>query len=222
MECPKKCGGELNPFVMNGVKYAQCNKCGSLFTADDLKKIMQQPQKEKSPPPKQKKKGSCLKTMLGLIGTLFVVLIIAFIFIDPEAAEDKATGSNISEDRPPSEFVIEDPPMETLIFQVEAGVSPRYDGYTLDYDETSMTINVWRENITTLADDLLNEGAGADAFGWASLKDTTDFMPDYICDCIRGCGRDMTLTFNVVDDKDHNRIFLTFIDTDLVYDVLAQ
>lgn len=213
MECPKKCDGELKPFVMNGVKYAQCNKCGSIFAADDL-----QVDTIKSPPPdpKQKKKGSCLKTILGLVGALFLVLIIAFIFIDPE--ED-----DISSEDKTSEFMDDVLPMESLIFQVEAGVSnTKYDGYTLDYDETSMTINVWRESITTTADLLLSERASADDDNWVWLKNNTGNTPDYICDCIKSSGHDMTLTFNVLDDKNHDRVLMTFTDTDLVYDILAQ
>lgn len=222
MECPKKCDGELKPFVMNGVKYAQCNKCGSIFAADAL-----QADTIKSPPPKQKKKGNSLKTILGLVGAFFVVLVIAFIFIDPEeddiSSEDKTLESKISEDRPLSEFMDDVIPMESLLFQVEAGVSnTKYDGYTLDYDETSMTINVWRESITTTADLLLSEGASADDDNWVWLKNNTGNTPDYICDCIKSSGHDMTLTFNVLDDKDHDRVLMTFTDTDLVYDILAQ
>ncbi len=42
-----KCGGELKPITKGGIGYAQCNKCGSLFTAQELQNRLaklQQPQ----------------------------------------------------------------------------------------------------------------------------------------------------------------------------------
>lgn len=36
MKC-LKCDGELNPILKDGKSYAQCNKCGVLFTAHDLR-----------------------------------------------------------------------------------------------------------------------------------------------------------------------------------------
>ena len=111
--------------------------------------------------------------------------------------------------------------METLLFQVEAGVSnKKYDGYTLDYDESSITINVWRESITTTVNIMQSDGRGADDDNWIWLKNNTGNTPDYICDCIRCSGRDMTLYFNVLDDQDHDRVLLKFVNTDVVYDIL--
>lgn len=217
MECPKKCGGELRIFEMNGVKYAQCNNCGQIFSADSL-----QTQMTKTPPPHQKKrkKGSCLQTLLGLVCIFFFLAVIITLFSDPED-NDPTPEENTSENRPLSDFVDDVMPMETLLFQVEAGVSnKKYDGYTLDYDESSITINVWRESITTTVNIMQSDGRGADDDNWIWLKNNTGNTPDYICDCIRCSGRDMTLYFNVLDDQDHDRVLLKFVNTDVVYDIL--
>lgn len=81
MECPKKCGGELRIFEMNGVKHAQCNNCGQIFSADRLQTQMT---KTPPPPPKKEKKGSCLQTLLGLVGIFFFLAVIITLFSDPE------------------------------------------------------------------------------------------------------------------------------------------
>lgn len=52
-ECMKcfKCNGELSPITKGGIAYAQCGKCGALFTAQDLRdrlaQIQQQKQKQR-------------------------------------------------------------------------------------------------------------------------------------------------------------------------------
>lgn len=46
-----KCNGELSPITKGGIAYAQCGKCGALFTAQDLRdrlaQIQQQKQKQR-------------------------------------------------------------------------------------------------------------------------------------------------------------------------------
>lgn len=52
MKC-LKCDGELHPVIKDGKSYAQCDKCGALFTRHDLKNHapQTQPQSHQSAPP---------------------------------------------------------------------------------------------------------------------------------------------------------------------------
>lgn len=52
-----KCNGELKPITREGIGYAQCDKCGTLFTAQELRARLarsKQPQKQRSRPPQTK------------------------------------------------------------------------------------------------------------------------------------------------------------------------
>ncbi len=227
MKCPKKCGGELQVITRNNRKYAKCNRCSSLFTVEDLQNYLKQP--EPIRPPEKKPKKNFLKTGLSAIGIALGALLIIFIIsnvINDSSKHSEGTAKETSVEPETTDlFVEETQPMDILIQLIEAGVATKkFDGYTLDYDEQSITVNAWRKSITETVNRLQSEGAKADNESWVWLKNNTKNTPDYMYDCIKNSTghEDMVLTFNVLDDENHDRILLTIINTDIVYDILAQ
>ncbi len=71
MKC-LKCDGELFPVKVGGKSYAKCDKCDSLFTANDLKNYMTNIQ---NPPPQERKNNLGLK--IGLIAGIALIIVIA-------------------------------------------------------------------------------------------------------------------------------------------------
>ena len=73
-----KCDGELYPIQKEGKGYAQCNKCGSLFTADDLRNYTSQilSISSKSQSIKEKRKNNILTKIGAIISWIFCALFI--------------------------------------------------------------------------------------------------------------------------------------------------
>lgn len=87
MKC-LKCDGELHPVIKDGKSYAQCDKCGALFTRHDLKNHAPQPQAQPQshrsapPPPEPNEDDEGERRGMGkvaaIIGWTFCVLFLIF------------------------------------------------------------------------------------------------------------------------------------------------
>ncbi len=109
MKCPKcNCDSEFQVVTKTGKKYAQCDKCGALLTADDLKQIMQrgkrvdeqkrrpltadEPKQTMPQPPPQKEKGKPSEIVTGLI-TLIILAVIGVKLFSVFISDDKAASA---------------------------------------------------------------------------------------------------------------------------------
>lgn len=109
MKCPKcNCDSEFQVVTKTGKKYAQCDKCGALLTADDLKRIMQrgkqvdeqkrrpltadEPKQTMPQPPPQKEKGKPSEIVTGLI-TLIILAVIGVKLFSVFISDDKAASA---------------------------------------------------------------------------------------------------------------------------------
>lgn len=105
---------------------------------------------------------------------------------------------------------------------IEADAVVKYDGYTVEFSDSAVTVSVWRESITRTAALIQESNGGAEDAGWVSLKEDMENSAAYICDCIRSSTLSgLDLVFQVLDDTDHSRTLLAFTNTDVTYDVLA-
>ncbi|MBD5162376.1 MAG: hypothetical protein HDT14_10275 [Oscillibacter sp.] len=105
---------------------------------------------------------------------------------------------------------------------IEADAIVKYDGYTIDFDDSAVTVSVWKESITRTAALIQENNGSAEDADWVSLKAVTENSVAYICDCIRSSALSgLDLVFQVLDDADHSRALLTFTNTDVTYDILA-
>lgn len=105
---------------------------------------------------------------------------------------------------------------------IEADAIVKYDGYTVDFDDSAVTVSVWKESITRAAALIQENNGSAEDADWVALKGDTENSAAYICDCIRSSDLSrLDLVFQVLDDADHSRTLLTFTNTDVTYDVLA-
>lgn len=346
MKCPKYGIGELKVGQKNGKNVALCNHCNSFFTADDLQNLSAQKSMSSSVQEPKRKKGSCFKTILKLMGIFFgIFIVIGFIgnimdnnkaIVEKKKYDTTVNGVDIlfrnsvrndttdkwklarvstskdiieyakeyydtyfsSDDEihaiinfhlettnklsmlssdimdiqvmehvdkeeldantlfsgmPLSEYhltlstgevkeisdsldsimnnfdtsqIIEDiQPMETLIWLIELNASSKkYDGYTLDYDEQTITVNVWKESFTNSVNYFQSENLGIDNKDWMWLKNYIKNSSDYMYDCIKTShGHEgMTLVFNVLDDTNRERILLTIVNDNIVYDILEE
>ncbi len=76
MKCLKCRQGELKPIKKDGKSYARCDKCGALFSADDLRNYATQKTQSSQPQAPEKKKSGRLKTGMIIVG-LFLAIFIA-------------------------------------------------------------------------------------------------------------------------------------------------
>lgn len=138
--------------------------------------------------------------------------------------EEISNNSNNTDSPDTSQIVEDTQPMETLIWLIETGVSnEKYDDYTLDYDEQTITVNAWKDSYTDSVNLFQSEGRGVDDEDWLWLKNHIKNTSDYMYDCIKTSHghEDMTLVFNLLDDTNHDRVLLTIVNNDIVYDILG-
>lgn len=76
MKCLKCKEGNLLPIKKDGVNYAQCDKCGVLFSADDLRTYAAQKTQSSQPQAPEKKKSGCLKTGMIIVGLFLAIFIV--------------------------------------------------------------------------------------------------------------------------------------------------
>lgn len=111
---------------------------------------------------------------------------------------------------------------DALIRQIEAALSGKYDGHTVDYDGDTVTINAWRESITQSADRIRSQGGDNSDKNWVWLINNTAATATAICEDIKDADLgSTTLEFNILRSDDQKTKLLTFFDTSLTYDILA-
>lgn len=109
-----------------------------------------------------------------------------------------------------------------LIDLIEADAVVKYDGYTVEFDDSAVTVSVWKESITRTAALIQENSGSAEDADWVSLKGDMENSAAYICDCISSSPlSSLNLVFQVLDNTDHSRTLLTFTNTDVTYDALA-
>lgn len=94
------------------------------------------------------------------------------------------------------------------------------DSYTLEYDDKSVTINVWQDGIA--------EGSVYAAAGDSTAKAAWEFMIEgqkLLCNSvveqIQAAGaQDYHVMINVLNDLDHSRTLLSILDGTVVYDTV--
>lgn len=105
---------------------------------------------------------------------------------------------------------------------IEADAMVKYDGYTVEFDDSAVTVSVWKESITQTAVLIQENNGSAEDADWISLKGDMENSAAYICDCISSSNlSSLDLVFQVLDNTDHSRTLLTFTNTDVTYDALA-
>lgn len=108
---------------------------------------------------------------------------------------------------------------DTLTWLIEADVSRKYDGYSIEYNASDITVSVWKESITNTAN-LVRNGT-MDADDWTWMKNHTKNSADYIYDCILHSEySDKTLIFNVFDDENNGTLLFTITNTDITSDAI--
>lgn len=126
----------------------------------------------------------------------------------------------------PAEPEVEEPTqeekLEQLIDLIEAGVS-KYDGHTVSHDTGTITVSVWEESVTSTADSVLAQGGGPQDKTWEETKSDVEATAVYVADCIRNSEFASTkFLLNVLDHADHSRSLLTFDNSGVAYDIIAE
>ena len=122
-----------------------------------------------------------------------------------------------------SDLSSEDDAMSTLMGLIESGVSNKFDGYSIDHDEDTITVNVWRESIDNTVKLLQQKGSDPNDEDWKWLKNNTKNSSDYIYDCIKTSElSNLHLTFNVLDSATQKTPILKILDESVAYDIMAD
>lgn len=109
-----------------------------------------------------------------------------------------------------------------LIGLIEADAMVKYDDYTVEFDDSAVTVSVWKESITQTAALIQENNGSAEDADWVSLKGDAENSAAYICDCISFSPlSSLNLIFQVLDSTDPSRTLLAFTNTDVTYDALA-
>lgn len=112
--------------------------------------------------------------------------------------------------------------MEQLLDLIETKVS-EYDGCTVSHDSGTINVNVWKESITGTANSVLTQGGGSKDETWEQAKADVENTVIHIADCIRSSDFASTkLLLNVLDHSDHGRKLLTFNNSGVAYDIVAE
>lgn len=112
--------------------------------------------------------------------------------------------------------------MEQLLDLIEAGGS-QYGGHTVSHDAGTITVSVWDEGITSTANAVLAQGSGAQDETWSQVKDEVETTVIHIADCIKNSEFASTkLLLHVLDHSDHSRKLLSFDNSGVAYDIVAE
>lgn len=112
--------------------------------------------------------------------------------------------------------------MEQLLDLIETKVS-EYDGCTVSHEASTINVNVWKESITGAANSALAQGSGQKDETWGKTKADVENTVIHIADCIRSSDFASTkLLLNVLDHSDHGRKLLTFDNSGVSYDIIAE
>lgn len=112
--------------------------------------------------------------------------------------------------------------MEQLLNLIETKVS-EYDGCTVSHEAGTINVDVWKESITGTANSVLAQGGGQQDESWGKTKADVENAVIHIADCIRTSDFASTkLLLNVLDHSDHGRKLLTFNNSGVAYDIVAE
>ena len=171
-----------------------------------------------------------LMFLLGFVAIVGSLVLEAGGFLE-QAPEDETNTAPITDDageeEPPAgpETISNEPddPNATLQWLIEADVSTKYDGYTLNFEDSSAVVSVWRESITRTVEDVHERGGNSESEDWVWLKDHTKNSVDYILDCIQTSETGISdLTFNVYKDEAKEDLIMAFTNDEIIYDALAE
>lgn len=113
--------------------------------------------------------------------------------------------------------------MDALLDTIEADMDDAYDGHTITHDTDKLTVNVWRNSITETADTILAGSSDPKDEDWTWLKTETEDTVRNICNTIKKSDSpSLSLELNVLDDTDHSRTLLTFTNSGISYDIVAD
>ncbi len=116
----------------------------------------------------------------------------------------------------------EDAQLAQLLERIEAGVK-QYDGHTVSHDAGTITVRVWSESITNLADSVLAQGSGPEDEAWVQARADVEATVVHVADCIRTSDFASTkLLLSVLDHADQSRKLLTFDNSGVAYDIVAE
>ncbi|MDD2955815.1 MAG: hypothetical protein PHD67_05805 [Oscillospiraceae bacterium] len=113
--------------------------------------------------------------------------------------------------------------MDAIMLPIDNILSSSFDDYTLEYDETGVTINVASEGIAAEIYALMENGSAEGLQGWETMKTNMADMSDSIVEYLETMGySDMLVTVNVLNDQNRDNVLLCLTNGEVLYDVLAQ
>lgn len=138
----------------------------------------------------------------------------------PESSDEIIENNRLSENT--TKVSIED--MITLIESVLIQSFGK-DNYTItcDRDNKIIYLNVWYDGIIAELTAIKLSGGDATDEDWMTVKRSIVNNAKSVCNFINECGyEDFNLSYNVLNDMNHENILLSVVNTTIIYDVMED
>ncbi len=114
-------------------------------------------------------------------------------------------------------------PLDSLCAAIESVLAQNYDHYSIEHDDSSITIGVWHDGIALELAAIQTSGGDENNADWAALKDGLVSVAKSIRGVIDTAGReDVYLVLNLLNDQNTEKTLLSIFDTTVFYDVLTD
>ena len=144
------------------------------------------------------------KTMTLLFGVLLVLSLCS---------------CGIASEEPEEPQVSEEERMQQLLDDIDHSMSERYDGCSISNSNSVIKVDVWSDSIS----DVANTSTSANDTSWKSVKNEAENNVISTVSSIKSAGfSSMMISFNILDGADHSKALLSFDNSGVSYDIVAE
>ena len=110
--------------------------------------------------------------------------------------------------------------MDAVVDLIKMGLS-NFDYATVEGDETGITVNVAGDGVAKSVAIAKLAGYDETYSDWVYMKEQMIKCSDSVIGIMKQCGIEAPLlVFNVLNDQNHDNVFLTLINSTVIYDVM--
>lgn len=124
-----------------------------------------------------------------------------------------------AQEEPEVPQVSEEEQMQQLLDSIEQSVSEKYDGCSISNSNSLIKVDVWSESIS----DIANTSTSSNDASWKSVKNDAENNVISIVSSMKSAGfSSMMISFNILDGTDHSKTLLSFDNSGVSYDIVAE
>lgn len=112
--------------------------------------------------------------------------------------------------------------MDMTAAVIEALVSQNFENYTIDYDESGITLSLWQDGLA-VGSVLAAAGNQESIDSWNSIKENLVSFSDSVSETMETAGHgDATLMINILNDQNTDLVLLSALNGVIVYDAVNE